>query len=272
MSNEIVRHSGGDWSEDQKAIVRNSLANGASDAEFAVLWEMARSRNLNPVKKEIYFVKRWDSNKRAEVWATQVSIDGLRVIAARSGEYDGQDEPEFEYDDKGNLKLCRVKVYRKGVKRPIVGVAHWTEFAQYTKEGKLTSMWAQKSHVMLSKAAEAQALRKAFPDEVSGLYVPEETIVREEPQPIVMTALPKTAPQNVYVETGEPVIDAQVVEPAPPADEPGWAQFIRDMKACEWKKQLAPVKERAKAWFKETGTPIPPEFIAQVKAIEAELP
>ena len=120
MSSEMVKHGGGgDWSEEQKAIVRNSLANGASDSEFAVLWEMARSRGLNPIKKEIYFVKRWDSNKRAEVWATQVSIDGLRVIAARSGEYDGQDEPEFEYDDKGNLKLCRVKVYRKGVRRSL---------------------------------------------------------------------------------------------------------------------------------------------------------
>ena len=269
MSNEIVKHGGGgDWSEEQKAIVRNSLANGASDSEFAVLWEMARSRGLNPIKKEIYFVKRWDSNKRAEVWATQVSIDGLRVIAARSGEYDGQDEPEFEYDEKGNLKLCRVKVYRKGVRRPIVGLAHWTEFAQYTKEGKLTSMWAQKSHVMLSKAAEAQALRKAFPDEVSGLYVPEETIVREESQPIVMTALPK--PASAPQPEEPPVIEAQVVE-AQPADEPGWAQFIREMGECFLKKQLVPVKERAKAWFKETGTPIPPEFVAKVKEIEAGL-
>lgn len=273
MSNEIIKHGGGDWSEEQKTIVRNSLANGASDSEFAVLWEMARSRGLNPIKKEIYFVKRWDSQKKAEVWATQVSIDGLRVIAARSGEYDGQDEPEFEYDEKGKLKLCKVKVYRKGIARPIVGIAHWAEFAQFTRDGNLTSMWAQKGHVMLSKAAEAQALRKAFPDEVSGLYVPEETIVREQAPAVVVTPLPAAPPpQNVYVATGEPVIDAQVVGASEASPLPEYQPFLDELAAVEWKKQIKPLKAKVADYYKAAGKIVPPELIAQFTAREKELP
>jgi len=273
MSSEIVKHGGGDWSEEQKLIVRNSLANGASDSEFAVLWEMARARNLNPIKKEIYFVKRWDGQKKAEVWATQVSIDGLRLIAARSGEYDGQDDPEFEYKPDSTLKLCKVRVYRKGISRPFVGVAHWDEFAQYTREGKLTSMWAQKSHVMLSKAAEAQALRKAFPDEVSGLYVPEETVVVQQPvviQPLQPMPQQRQAPEPMTIDAE--VVPEPPVEPEPVPEAIAGPDFMLELNAIEWKKQLVPFKEKVRAYYKEAGRAIPQTLIDRVKEREKELP
>lgn len=163
-----------EWNAEQRKIIRDQFANGANDNEFAALMETARVRNLDPFKKQIYFVKRWDSVRRCEVWATQVSIDGLRGIAERTGRYDGQDEPEWLYDDKGKVRGCKVRVYRKDHSRPSVGVAFFAEYVQTTKEGKPTKFWTQMPHVMIAKCAEANGFRKGFPEETSGLYIPEE--------------------------------------------------------------------------------------------------
>ena len=84
-----------DFDDAQRQIIRDSFANGASDTEFALLLEVARARRLNPLMRQIHFVKRWDTGKGREVWSWQVSIDGLRAVAERTGLYAGQDEPEF---------------------------------------------------------------------------------------------------------------------------------------------------------------------------------
>jgi phage recombination protein Bet len=162
------------FTSEQHRMIRDSFLNGASDLEAAVLIEVARIRRLNPLLGQIHFVKRWDALKQREVWAAQVAIDGFRAIAERTGAYAGQDEPEFAYDDKGTLLLARVRVYRKDIERPFVGVARTIEFAQTKRDGGLTHMWAKMPHNQTAKCAEAQAFRKAFPEELSGLYAPEE--------------------------------------------------------------------------------------------------
>lgn len=168
-----------DFTEEQKQLIRDSFANGASDAEFAVLLEVARARRLNPLLRQIHFVQRWDSEKHRMVWASQVSIDGLRALAERTGLYQGQDEPEFVDNPDGTLKLCKVRVYRKDWPRPAVGVAYWNEYVQTTRDkqtGKTrpTAMWARMPHIMLAKCSEALALRKAFPEDMAGLYTTDE--------------------------------------------------------------------------------------------------
>ena len=92
-----------EFTEEQKQLIRDTFANGASDAEFSVLLEVARARRLNPLLRQIHFVQRWDSEKHRMVWATQVSIDGLRAVAERTGLYQGQDEPEFVENADGTL-------------------------------------------------------------------------------------------------------------------------------------------------------------------------
>ena len=186
MTDAIQKADTLEFTTEQRKMIRDSFLNGASEPEAAMLMELARVRKLNPITRQIHFVKRWDSNKRCEVWSAQVGIDGFRSIAERTGRYDGQDEPEFEYDDKGAMKLCRVKVYRKDWSRPSVGLAHFTEYAQYTKDKttqakSLNSMWATKPHIMLAKCAEALAFRKAFPEDMSGLYSSEEMGGNGEP-------------------------------------------------------------------------------------------
>ena len=163
-----------------RRILRDTYARDASDAEFAGLLSVAEARGLDPRIGHVHFVKRYDSKSRREVWATQASIDGLRAIAERTGLYDGQDEPEYETDDDGTPVLARVRVYRKGISRPFVGVARWSEYVQRARPehgealGRPTRFWASMPFVMLGKCAEALALRKAIPQQTAGLYTPEE--------------------------------------------------------------------------------------------------
>lgn len=187
-----------EFSAEQRALVRNTFANGANEQEFAVLMEIAATRRLNPFMKQIYFVKRYDKKANREVWSCQVSIDGLRAIAERTGKYDGQDEPEYTYNAEKLIVSCKVKVYRKDWTRPAVGIAYWDEFVQTTKEGNPTSFWNTMGHVMLGKCAEAQALRKAFPEDMSGLYTGDEMQHAErqrEPEIVEQPAPPQLEQQ-----------------------------------------------------------------------------
>lgn len=178
-TNDLARIGSLDFDDAQRQIIRDSFANGASDTEFALLLEVARARRLNPLMRQIHFVKRWDTGKGRDVWSWQVSIDGLRAVAERTGLYAGQDEPEFVDGPDGTLLLCKVRVYRKDWPRPAVGVAYWSEYVQtirdrQTGKERPAAMWAKMPHIMLAKCAESLALRKAFPEDTSGLYTTEE--------------------------------------------------------------------------------------------------
>lgn len=215
-----------EFSEEQIRMILDSFMNGASKSEAAPLLELARQRGLNPFTRQIHFVKRWDSEKSTFVWAAQVGIDGFRSLAERTGLYDGQDEAENEYIDiqgRKVLVLSRVRIYRKGWSRPAVGVARYAEFCQRKKDGNPNRMWAEKPHVMLEKCAEAQAFRKAFPEDLSGLYIPEELGDEHSPdveQPARADALKgrirSVLPQKAKVAETSPI----VAEKSPPASPP----------------------------------------------------
>lgn len=233
-----------DFSSDQRQLIRDTFCNGASDSEFEVLMEVARARRLNPLFKHIYFVKRYDSQKKREVWSTQVSIDGLRTIAERTGKYDGQDEPEYIIEN-GRLICAKVRVYRKDWTRPAVGVAFFDEYAQKTREGGLTAFWRDKPHVMLAKCAESLAMRKAFPEDMSGLYTPEE-----------MGAVERVTADVVYTGPNEPSKAAPHVptidEQEAPLTEALHAQtLLADLKSAE----SVPSLNKIAAQIKPLGLP-----------------
>ena len=117
----------------------------------------------------------------------QTSIDGFRVIAERSGTYGGQDEPIFTEVEK-KVTSCRITVYRfRGdVRYPAaVGLAYWDEYVQLDREGKPMGLWNKMPHTMLAKVAEALALRKAYPQDLSGLYTTEE-MQQADVQPVTV--------------------------------------------------------------------------------------
>lgn len=216
VGSQSIETAPSDFGEEHKRIVRDAYAPTATPAEFEVLWLGAKSRGLDPVKKQIHFVKRYDNARECDVWSSQTSIDGFRAIADSTRLYDGQDEPEYEYDAKGLIILARVKAYRKDHGRPSVGVARWSEFAQFKRNGDPLYMWKKMPFHMLGKCAEAVALRKAFPEKLSGLYIHEEmpqeevdplpprTVdlrVREVTEPMATTppALPVSTPAHVGI-------------------------------------------------------------------------
>lgn len=154
------------FNEDQIALIKKQIAPKATNDELQLFLYQAKRTGLDPLTRQIYCIHR--SGKMT----VQTSIDGFRVIAERSGDYGGQDEPEFLEVD-GHLTCCKVRVYKfRGEQRyqAAVGVAYWSEYCPADN----SFMWKKMPHTMLSKVAEALALRKAYPQDLSGLYTGDE--------------------------------------------------------------------------------------------------
>ncbi len=173
----------GELSRDQIELIKRTIAKGATDDELRLFVQVCNRLRLDPFARQIYLVKRWDRDTGREAAQMQVSIDGFRLTAQRSGGYRGQMAPMW-CDHNGAWRdvwledqppmAAKVGVYREGFVEPLVRVARFDSYAQKKKDGGLMRMWATMPDVMIAKCAEALALRAAFPAELSGVYTPEE--------------------------------------------------------------------------------------------------
>ena len=179
-----------EFNEAEVALLKSQIASGATDGQLALFIQVCRQTGLNPFARQIYAVIRNEKQRDgsyAPKMAIQTSIDGYRLLAQRSGEYAGQDGPYWynphtrEWVDVWLEEFppaaAKVGVMRKGFTQPIYAVARFESYAvrEYNTntrkyDGELKNLWAKMPELMIAKTAEALALRRAFPAELSGIY------------------------------------------------------------------------------------------------------
>lgn len=207
MSVAVAQQAPAEWSSQETQIIRQTIAPGITDAEMALFAQVCRRTGLDPFSRQVYAIKR---SGRMSI---QTSIDGFRLIAERTGAYAGQLGPLWCGDD-GVWKdvwlsdrppaAAKVAVLRNDFSEPLWAVARFKSFDAGTP------LWQRMPDVMLAKCAESQALRRAFPNDLSGLYTSEEMDQAGNDRPA-----PVPVAEVVDADTGEIVDMEPEPEPQP---------------------------------------------------------
>lgn len=296
MAGELATVAAVDFGPEQVALIKRTICHGATDDELQLFIGQCRRTGLDPFARQIHAVKRKakdDDGNWVEKLSIMVGIDGFRLVAQRTGEYAGQVGPYWSdgklypaFDRDGRQvgqdfqwltawpfdeppALARVGVLRKGFQEPLFAVARYRSYAQMRavwrnreKVGEEPNrMWAQMPDVMLAKCAEALALRKAFPHELSGLYSDDELHQAEDDRPAARQVRPETqqsAPKQLPAQQPPAVPDARAEALLRDARTPAelaerWGRLTREQQA-----RLVQVKDLRKAELAPKPQPATP--------------
>lgn len=195
------------WNAERVELLRKTIAPRLTHDELELFVEVCKSRQLDPFTRQIYANVRGRGDDRKVSFET--SIDGFRITAARTGKYEGQLGPFWCGSDGKWVDVwlgadvpvaAKVGVVRAGFREPLWAVAKTLSYRPVGEKEQF--MWRRMPEVMIAKCAEALALRKAFPEQLSGIYTSDE--MAQADRPIATTAA---------TEDGE-VLDEAAVERA----------------------------------------------------------
>lgn len=187
----------------QLDLLRRTVAADCSTEEFDLFIEVSRRVGLDPFRKQIYAVVYNKDKADKRKMSIITGIDGFRSVADRSGKYrPDENEPEITYDEAAKdpktnplgIVKAVVTIHKFGPDgqwHPLKGVAYWSEFAPLKEvwaydqavgkkqptgvfELPESSNWLRMPRVMIAKCAEAQAVRKGWPEDLAGVYAQEE--------------------------------------------------------------------------------------------------
>jgi phage recombination protein Bet len=173
------------WSNDElKLIGASCIPHGATEEEKRMFLYLCDQYNLDPLKKEMYFMK-YGVDKPATFYTSR---DGYLKIAQGCSEFDGieadavymgdrltkRDDASYfiEYGenhmkfDRNQLTGAFCNVFRKDRSKAT------SVFVSLQDYDKKKNMWLTYPNAMIMKIAESQALKRAFA--LSGLTTKEE--------------------------------------------------------------------------------------------------
>lgn len=192
MSNNKIITTTGEI-ELTKDMVKKYLVRGngnVTEQEIVMFIGMCKANKLNPFNNDAYLIK-FGSQAASMIVSKDVffkraidnpSYNGMKsgIVVVKNGEIVKR-EGHIKLKDE-ELAGAWCEVFRKDWEHSIYQEVNFNEYAGYTKEGKLNSQWASKPVIMITKVAESTALRKAFTDNLQGMYIAEEI---SEPNEVV---------------------------------------------------------------------------------------
>lgn len=170
---------------EQWRTLYDNLFAGAKPQSVLMVWDYCKARRLDPLKKPCHIVPMEVRNQNGDwVWRDVVmpGIYEYRTTATRTGLYLGHAKPEYGevLDYKGVMapEWCDFVVYRWNdtakmrAEYPVRVI--FREIVATKKNGEINGRWTKAPNQMLTKCAEAAALREAFPDELGGTHTDDE--------------------------------------------------------------------------------------------------
>lgn len=160
-------------------VLQNSLYPGANIGSVQMVLSYCQAAGLDPMQKPVHIVPMWDSKSGSIRDVIMPGVNLYRTQASRTGKFAGMTEPEYgpmieETIGGASMKYpewCKVTVSRmldNGTIAQFTAREYWME-NYAVKGGKEKSvapnaMWTKRPRGQIAKCAEAQALRKAFPE------------------------------------------------------------------------------------------------------------
>lgn len=260
------------WDENQLAVLAQSgISQDVTKPELSAFLHVCQRTGLDPFARQIYLIGRWDRKAGREVYRPQTGIDGYRIVAQRTCERTGQAlgyqdtmwcGPDGQWTDAwlsaDPPAAAKVTVLRGG--QPFSAVARWSEYVPLNGRGEITGLWVKRHAAQLEKCAEALALRKAFPNDMAGVYTAEEMAQADNPAgPPVPSGEARAEPQapleGRVVPAGNGHAERPSQPPAPSREEPDEdAQpFAEEVSQCTTLAALQDVNTRAREAHKTSA-------------------